>query len=167
MPRVLGCGLVCLQTPSAAFVLVSTLAMRWSGARNFPQKEVNVLVRSSHLQVIVDDLIASGDWKISDSWVEYDGSMINHTAIHDVWLKSRWPDPFLEYLRFWPEELYKLSVTCNKTEVPDVFPREEVLLEEEYYRDLCERFGPQRLRYFSIPDRPLLPLIQTRAKIME
>jgi hypothetical protein len=149
------------------FVLVSTLAMRWSGARNIPQKEVDVLVRSSQLQVIVDDLIASGDWKISDNWVEYDGTMINHTAIRDVWLKSCWPDSFLEYLRFWPEELYKLSVTCNKVEVPDVFSREEVLLEEEYCRDLCERFGPQRLRHFSIPDRPLLPLIQMRAKIME
>lgn len=151
------------------FVLVSTLAMRWSSARNGVQKEVDVLVRSSHLQVIVDDLIASGDWKISDGLVEYGNysSVINYTAIRDVWLKSCWPDPFLEYLRFWPEELYKLSVTCNKVEVPDVFSREEVLLEEEYYRDRCERFGPQRLRYFCIPDRPLLPLIQMRAKIME
>ena len=32
------------------------------------------------------------------------------------------PDPLFEYLRFWPEELYKLSVTCNKAEVLGVYP---------------------------------------------
>jgi len=149
------------------FVLVSTLSMRWQGARNLPQREVDVLVRSSHLEVIVDDLIASGEWKVSENWSDSEYTMINHTAVRDVWLKSCWSDCLFEYLRFWPEELYKLSVTCNKVEVPDVFSRGEVLLEEEYYRDPCERFGAQRLRSFFKPDRPLLPRLQMRAKIME
>jgi hypothetical protein len=48
-----------------------------------------VLLRSSHLQVIVDDLIASGKWKVSDNWADHDCST-NHTAIHDEWLKSGW-----------------------------------------------------------------------------
>jgi len=56
----------------------------------------------------------------------HDCSMINCTAIRDVWLKSCWPDPLFQYLRFWPEELYKLSVTCAKVEIPDVLTRRSI-----------------------------------------
>ena len=91
------------------FIFVSTLAMRWHGARNMAQKEVDVLVRSSHLQAIVDDLLASGEWELSENWAEDDISMINYTSVCDVWLRSTWPTPFLTYLRFWPEKLYKLN----------------------------------------------------------
>jgi hypothetical protein len=51
------------------------------------QKEVDVLVQSSHLQVIVDVMIASGEWKVAVNWMEYDVSMINYITIRDLWLK--------------------------------------------------------------------------------
>lgn len=148
------------------FVLVSTLAMQWSGCRNLPHKEVDVLVRTAHLQVIIAGLVASGEWKISENWADVDKSMINNTPIRDIWLKSCIPDPLFEYLRFWPEELYKLSVDCNKLVIPDILSRTEVILEEEYSRDPYGRFGPQRIGKFSKPKRPLLPIMQLRAKIM-
>ena len=90
-------------------------------------------------------------------------SMINQTAIPDIWLKSCIEDPYFEYLRIWPEELYKLSVDCNKIEVPDVQNKEYVLLEDEYYRDPYQRFGPPRL---SKKWRSLLPILQMRAKLL-
>lgn len=146
------------------FVLVSTHAMRWSGANNLPQKEIDVLVRSSQLKAIVDDLVASGDWKMSNNWTEnctY-AFMMNNTSIKDIWLETCIDDPMFPYLRIWPEELYKLSVDCHKIEVPDVWARERVLLEEEYYRDPYERFGPPRL---STRERTPIPNLQFRAKI--
>jgi hypothetical protein len=149
------------------FVLVSTLAMHWSGCRNMPNKEIDVLVRTAHIQAIIADLVASGEWKISENWADQDKSMINHTSIRDIWLKSCIPDPMFEYLRFWPEELYKLSVDCNKLVIPDVFSRTEVILEEEYTRDPYGRFGPQRLEKFDRLKRPLLPITQLRAKILQ
>ena len=145
------------------FVLVSTLAMNWSGANNMPEKEIDVLVRSSQLNCIVNDLIASGEWKSSSNRARkgYYDSMINNTSIKDIWLKSCIDDPQFEYFRFWPEALYKLSVDCNKLEIPDVWAPDRVLLEEEYYRDPYGRFGPPRL---STAEGPLLPRLQVRAK---
>jgi hypothetical protein len=145
--------------------------MRWSGGNNSPQKEIDVLVRSSHLQALVDDIVGSGEWKVSRNyvdikdWLLYD-SMVNETPIRDVWLKACFLDPAFEYLRFWPEELYHLTVDCNKVEVPDVSIRNYVVLEEEYYRDPCQRFGPPLLRRYEECNIPLLPPIQQRAKIM-
>jgi hypothetical protein len=41
-----------------------------------------------------------------------------------------------------------------------------VILEDEYYRDPYQRFGPQRLRYFEESGTAILPFMQIRAKIM-
>lgn len=43
------------------FILVSTLAMTWSGSNNYPEREIDVLVRSSRLKSLVDDLVATGE----------------------------------------------------------------------------------------------------------
>jgi hypothetical protein len=145
--------------------------MRWSGGNNLPQKNIDVLVRLSHMQALVDCLVQTGEWEVSRNYADIEGemnyqSLINYTSIHDVWLKARFSDPVFEYLRFWPEELYYLSVDCNKVEVPDVSIRNYVLLEEKYYRDLYQRFGPPLLRHYEERNTPLLPPIQERAKIM-
>jgi hypothetical protein len=145
--------------------------MRWSGGNNLPQKEIDVLVRSSHLQALVDGLVESGEWKVSKNYADIEGemnhqSLINYTSIRDVWLKACFSDPAFDYLRFWPEELYHLSADCNKVEVPDVSTRDYVVLEEEYYQDPYQRFGPPLLRYYEKRNTPLLPPIQERAKIM-
>jgi hypothetical protein len=66
-------------------------------------------------------------------------------------------------LRLWLEALYKLSTDCTKIELPDVLNRICVLLDEEYYRDSYERFGPPRL---SSRPRVLLPRLRTRAKFL-
>ena len=135
-----------------------------------PQNEIDVLVRSSHLQAPVDGLVESGEWEVSKNYAEInelnDQSLINRSSIRDVWLKACFPDPAFEYLRFWPEELYHLSVDCNKVEVSDVSIRDYVVLEEEYYRDPCQRFGPPLLQYHEKRNQPLLLPVQERAKIM-
>jgi hypothetical protein len=87
------------------FILVSTLAMRWSGGNNLPQKEIDVLVRPSHLQAFVDGLVESGQWEVSKNYADIEGemnhqSLINYTSIRDVWLKACFSDPAFDYLRF-------------------------------------------------------------------
>lgn len=153
-------ALLIFQKHNHPFILVSTLAMIWSGSNNSPEREIDVLVRSSLLETLVNDLVASGEWKTNDDQIP------DHTTTtaKSVWLKSCLEDPFMEYLRLWPEELYKLSIDCNKIEVPDIWAMQPVLLEEEYYRNPYERFGPPRL---STRTRPILPRLQVRAKIMK
>ena len=147
------------------FVLISTLAMRWSGNRNVPGQEIDVLVRSSQLEAIVNDLIKSKEWEISQDPKEI-ASTANETAIQDIWLKCLIEVPLLtdfQHLRLWPEELYRLSVTdCHKVQVPDVFAPTTVCLEEEYCRDPLKRVGPPILRTISTK---MLPLIEDRAKL--
>ena len=145
------------------FLLVSNLAMRWHGANHAEELEIDVLVRASQIQAIVDDLVASGDWEKSTNYATKDrrSDMINETSIPDIWLKSHRPHYWLEYLRIWPEELYKLSVDCNKIEVPDIRTRTNVTLEEEYYRDPYQRFGPPIL---STRDMSLVPSMTSQAK---
>jgi len=65
------------------FVLISTLAMIWNGANNMPGKEIDVLVRSSRLQTIVDDLIPSDNWALSQNPNEISGTL-NETVIRDI-----------------------------------------------------------------------------------
>ena len=97
------------------FILISTLAMRWSGANNLDQDEIDILVRSSQAGAIVQDLIASGEWKLSTNYADSDNGddykayMINRSQTRDIWLKTCIEDPWFHYLRLWPEELYKLS----------------------------------------------------------
>lgn len=147
------------------FILVSTLALRWDGVGCFPQEEIDVLVRSTDVGVIVEDLVASGGWELCDNYVTRqlipDVTMINSTSIQDIWLKTRIEDPCFRYLRLWPDTLYNLSVDCAKIEVPDLQAKDSLLLEEEYYRDPHQRFGPARAS--SYPDR-ILPCLQIRAK---
>lgn len=148
------------------FVLISTLGLRWSGCNPKTQREIDLLVRSSQLEVIVDDLIASGEWKVSSIYAneEMYPEMINHTTVPDFWLKSCIEDPFFGFLRIWPEELYQLSVDCNKIQIPDIIMRGSVLLEEEYDRDPYRRFRPSSL---SGESHNLLPRLQIRAKFLQ
>ena len=167
-------ALLIFQKHNHPFILVSTFAMIWSGSNNMPEREIDVLVRSSQQESLVNDLVASGEWKIANDRVpDYaitPKGIITKTVTaksvnsKSVWLKSCHEDPLLEYLRLWPEELYKLSIDCNKIEVPDVSASQPVLLEEEYYRDPYERFGPRRL---STRTGCILPRLQCRAKIMQ
>ena len=149
------------------FVVVSTLAVHWGGVACLRQEEIDVLVRSSEVAVIVEDLITSGSWELSENYATKqlipDDSMINQTAIKDIWLKSRIQDPCFRYLRIWPDTLYNLSVDCPKIEVPDVQAKDSLLLEEEYYRDPHQRFGPPRA---SLCPERLLPCLQIRAKFL-
>ena len=147
------------------FVLISTLAMRWSGNKNLPGQEIDVLVRSSQVEAIVDDLIKSKEWAISQDPNEVP-STANETAIQDIWLKALIDIPLdmdFQHLRLWPEELYRLSVTdCHKVEIPDVLAITEVCLEEEYYRDPLKRFGPPILGTIL---STILPPLEDRAKL--
>jgi hypothetical protein len=48
-----------------------------------PGKEIDVPVRSSRLQIIVDDLIPSDDWALSQNPNEISGTL-NETVIRDI-----------------------------------------------------------------------------------
>lgn len=161
-PGYLDTALSVFERHGQPFILVSTLAMIWSGANNSPRKEIDVLVRSTHLQTLIDGLIETSDWEISESYVVLTN---NEAHIRDAWLKATFSDTPFEYIRLWPEELYHLSIDCHKIEVSDVYIRDSVLLEGEYYRDPCRLFGPPLLQYFEERNLPLLPPIQARAKI--
>ena len=71
--------LAVFESQNHPFVLVSTLAMTWNGSNNLAQNEIDVLVRSSQLQAIVNGLVASGEWKVSNTYANKDdhASMIN------------------------------------------------------------------------------------------
>ncbi|KAL8969068.1 MAG: hypothetical protein Q9183_002169 [Haloplaca sp. 2 TL-2023] len=150
------------------FIVVGTLAARWSGVGCLPQDEIDVLARSTEVDVIVKDLITSKDWEPCENPVAHqldpDDTMINSTTIKDIWLKTRIQDPCFAYLRIWPDTLYNLSVDCAKIEVPDLQAKSSLLAEEEYYRDPHQRFGPRRASLY--PDQ-LLPLLQIRAKFLQ
>ncbi|KAI4222168.1 MAG: hypothetical protein L6R36_006363 [Xanthoria steineri] len=148
------------------FIVVSTLAVRWGGVGSLPQEEIDVLVRSADLAVIVEHLLASGGWELADNYVTKDlipdRTMINSTTIQDIWLKTRIEDPWFRYLRLWPENLYNLSVDCPKIEIPDLLAKHTLLLEEEYYRDPHGRFGPARASLY--PNR-IMPRLQIQARL--
>ncbi|KAL8827132.1 MAG: hypothetical protein Q9170_007138 [Blastenia crenularia] len=148
------------------FVLISTLALTWSGVNCCAGDEIDVLVRSSALGGIVKDLVRIGDWEhAKDSDIEElcQDLSFDMESRCDVWLRSSTQDPFFHYLRLWPETLYNLSVDCEKLEIPDVMNKGSILLEEEYYRDTHQRFGPPR---GSTHPELLLPPLQTRAKLL-
>jgi hypothetical protein len=152
-PGYLDTALSVFERHGQPFILVSTLAMIWSGAKNCPREEIDVLVRSTHLRGLVNGLVETTDWEISENCAE---STRNETHIRDVWLKTTFPDPPFKYIRLWPEELYHLSIDCHKIEVSDAYILDSVLLEGEYYRDLSRRFGPRLLQYFEGRNLPLL-----------
>jgi hypothetical protein len=120
-PGYLDTALSVFERHGQPFILVSTLAMIWSGSRNSPRKEIDVLVRSTHLQTLVDGLVETTDWEISENISK---CTRNNTHIRDVWLKATFSDPQFEYIRLWPEELYHLSIHCHKIEVSDVYIRD-------------------------------------------
>ncbi|MCJ1388924.1 hypothetical protein MMC18_001775 [Xylographa bjoerkii] len=132
------------------FVLVGTAATRWNASRG-NVREIDVLLRSSQMEGIVDDLVISKQWVKCDEKPTYanDACWGNETAVKDIWLEARFADTPARYLgfahlRFWPEELYQLSVTdCQKKEVPDAMALNSVQLEEDYHRDPSGRFGPR------------------------
>lgn len=177
-------ALLIFEKHNHPFMLVSTFAMIWSGSNHSPEREIDVLVRSSQFKSLVDDLVASREWEITDdslpsyafttkrsttksvtpTSVPTENDFAKSVTTNSVWLKSCHEDPCMEYLRLWPEGLYKLSIDCNKIEVPDISARQPVLLEGEYYRDPYERFGPPRL---STRTGSILPPLQMRAKIVQ
>ena len=79
-----------------------------------------------------------------------------------TWLKYRHEHILFRYLVLWPEELYHLSLDCEKFEVPDVFTKGPMLIEEEYDRDPYDRFKlPTQSRR---KESELLPALHLRAK---
>lgn len=128
--------------------------MRWTGSRNVPQDEVHVLLRASQREAIVADLILE-DWQHAQQ-------LPNENSITDTILESRNPNQSFKYLRLSSEESYQLSIECAKVEVPDLSPRNPVLLEEEYDRGPYSRFAPPVISKISYD---VLPSPQHRAKL--
>ncbi|KAL8671965.1 MAG: hypothetical protein Q9168_003561 [Polycauliona sp. 1 TL-2023] len=126
------------------------------------QEEIDILIRSSDVITIVQALIISGLYSLCQN-PSTDPTMINHTSIRDIWLKSNHEDPIFSYLRLWPDTLYNLSVDCAKIEIPDIMSKDCFLLEEEYYRDPHARFGPRRASLF--PELQL-PILQWRSRLL-
>ena len=84
-PGYLDTVLSTFQRHDHLFILVSTLAMKWSGGSDLPQKEIDVIVRSSYLQALVDGLVESGEWEVSKNYADIEDemnyqSLINYTS---------------------------------------------------------------------------------------
>ena len=152
------------------FILIGELAMRWHSCCTGPDKETDVLVKSSQIDDIAFDLVYSGNWTLcsnpyldSSAWLSY----INTTEIRETWLQSQNQHvPFFgRYLRLWPEELYQLSVEkCQKFEIPDLSACWQVTFEECYYRDPKQLFGPDRLSVREQSQDAILPPVSRRCK---
>lgn len=143
------------------FILVGTLAGRWSSTNGMPNGEIDLLMRPSAIQPIVDDLVTD-EWALCQNPHPLKmSSYVNKKATQDIWLiyrKEGYLHPRgLKYLRLWPEELYHLSTDCPRIEIPDILPAQMLTFEEEYYRDPLQRFGPTRLSDLEARSQPILP----------
>lgn len=122
---------------------------------------MDVLVRCTQIEAVAEDLISLGDWERCGNPATTerfpDDCLTTLEPARDVWLRSCIEKPWINYLRLWPEDLYHLSVDCAKIEIPDVSNKGSILLEEEYYPDPHERFGPRRR---STHPEVLLPPLQ-------
>lgn len=65
---------------------ISALTMRWNVANNMAGKGIDHLTRSSQLQDIVDDPIASDHSELSQTSIEVSCTS-NETAVRDIWLR--------------------------------------------------------------------------------
>lgn len=160
-PLVSGCldkTLEIFERHSHPFIVVGTLAGKWSSTNGMPLGEIDLLMRPTAIQPIVDDLVTD-EWALCQNPMEIP-SYINKNSIQDIWLvyrKEGYLHPQgLKYLRLWPEELYHLSTDCPKIEIPDILPRQMVTFEEEYYRDPLQRFGPTRLSHLEARSERIL-----------
>ncbi|MCJ1325551.1 hypothetical protein MMC10_002214 [Thelotrema lepadinum] len=148
-------------------ILVGVFAMQWSASRGMPEQTIDFLVLPAEMWSIAADLVISGEWDICANPAyytrPYSNVDFNTTVIADVWLENTKHGALgpheLKYLHLWPEDLYNLSVSgCRKLEVPDIYPKISLTLEDEYYRDPFKRFGPIRLSAcISSSDPYLLP----------
>lgn len=150
------------------FIVVGVVATTWCSSNSMPGSEIDLLLKSSAIPSIVDDLVASGEWapcKNPYTQQRLEGALVgdthdNTTAISDTWLVTCKPGYFhplgFRHLRLWPEELYHLSADCHKIQIPDIYPVQKVLLEEEYHRDPHGRFGPCRLSVLEAASEPIL-----------
>lgn len=164
-PLVSGCldkTLEIFERHSHPFIVVGTLAGRWSSTNGMPNGEIDLLMRPSAIQPIVDDLVID-EWALCQNPHKMSkmSSYINKKATQTTWLvyrKEGYLHPRgLKYLRLWPEELYCLSTDCPKIEIPDILPAQMLTFEEEYYRDPLQRFGPTRLSDLEARSQPILP----------
>lgn len=156
------------------FILVGALAMQWSGSNPLPDIAIDILVSTSQVHAILDDLIASHEWTLS-SYPASETSFgmntyQNCSSVKDFWLVSTEPNSSgtlgFQYLRLWPEHLYHISIAdCTKLENPDLIPRMCVLKEEEYYRDPHNRFGPRRLSVLEARSEQILLPASSRCRL--
>ena len=132
------------------FLLVGPLAARWHGCEDPWRNDISVLIEQTKLESICASLVATREWSRCPNPFKRDDLLDpreNTTAIPETWLISHntWTETIdFFYLLLWPEELYKLSINCNKYEVPDITTTQAIIFEEEF-REHAEESGSSHL----------------------
>lgn len=150
------------------FILLGDLAMGWMGCRNIPDDSIDVLIRSSYHDSILKDLLALGDWEITqcrqfgaaedlaegETLVTECLAGEGETLLKNVGVSIPWP-----YMRLFPEELFFLSIDGPVIEVPELWPWNTTLVEIKYHPDPKNfLYGPKHYTAFCPESLP--PLTQ-------
>jgi hypothetical protein len=159
-----------LESHKHPFMLVGVIAHRWMGCASGVDEGFDIVLRNDQLKTIVIDIINTGLWSPFDAAAEREifeaypsnkkerkeetyarQMLLNHCCDADAVLQRTNPqDARFEYLRIWSEDTYHIKVDqCPVIEVPDIYPWNCCLVEEELHpaarRDDGWWYGPYTL----------------------
>ncbi len=92
MPATFGYSSLYFQQKQPSVLFVTHARLDLSGARNMPRQEIDALVRFFKVEGIVNDLIASSEYKFEDD------QMPDYAIVKDVLLTFCIKDPLFSYL---------------------------------------------------------------------
>jgi hypothetical protein len=159
-----------LKSDKHLFMLVVVITHRWMGCASGVDEGFDIVFRNNQLKAIIVDTVNTGHWSLFDAAAErkifeaylsnkkerrdetYARQMLlNHCCDADAVLqRTNLQDARFEYLRIWSEDTYHIKVDqCPVIEVPDIYPWNCYLVEEELHpaarRDDGWWYGPYTL----------------------
>lgn len=133
--------------------------MRWMGAKNSHNDEVEILITASQQDDIIKDLVSTGSWCIAEEEIPDPRSMPkieNTPGSFRLVFKSENGYPLA--LNLWLEECYHMSIDIDKPEVPDCVAWNSVLVDTEYHPDPVHmRYGSTTLQRCEDQKTQILP----------
>lgn len=110
-------------------IILEEAALRWMGVAVSSSDNLDLLIKTSQLDDIIADLLATGHYERIDQDLDY---RLNDPYVKQVpRLRHTGQHPFHDCcLSLWSEAVYMLSVAGPMVEVPDLFARNRNLMEE-------------------------------------
>ncbi|OBT56947.1 hypothetical protein VE04_03193 [Pseudogymnoascus sp. 24MN13] len=156
-----------LDKYSHPFILVGHVALRWMGCSSSVDAGFDLVLRTSQFPAIVTSLVETGFWTIFDgvktlevfksdaAWQDLENieerMLIEYLCDADTVLKWEGIEGIgFSYMRLWTEEAYHINIdACPLVEVPELYPWNPFLVEEEFHpalrRDDGWFYGPRIL----------------------